>query len=149
MLRPAAWLRPSLSSHRRQPQRAVLASSIKEGGTFCCFECGLTFKDRPALMGHAARVHGYRHPARKLVLASHCTICLKHFWSPERVFHHYLRSGCGPKAEQLVVPLQDEQTEELFAAARTEARSNVRQGQSHRKALRAAVQLEGPKVEGA
>ena len=114
-----------------------------------CFDCGCAFQSRAFLMGHAARVHSYKNPVRRLVQGDSCVICLKMFWSPERVFHHLLRSRCGELAEALTEPLALDASEALFRSRHAEARLNVQQGQSHRRAYRAAVQMHGPRIRGA
>ena len=75
-----------------------------------CEDCGRTFDTVVACHSHRAKAHGYRHPARCLMLSVHCPVCLRMFWTRGRGYHHLRRTHrCLQLATKHIEPLTAEE----------------------------------------
>jgi len=113
--------------------------------THCCYECGAAFVGQAQLMSHSNRVHAYRNPLRSRVDGTQCIVCLKEFWSRDRILQHLRSSGaCGDWYARNVEPCSDAERQGRDRDVLEARRANVRAGLPIRVAVRPAVRAAGP-----
>ena len=105
------WARKYLKTclQRRQPVQAArriemtaLQEARDAGAIFCrlrqeppllpfghtCDSCGEVFRTKAAMAAHARKVHGITAPATQVALGTSCAVCMKEFWTHERLKMH-------------------------------------------------------------
>ena len=126
-----------------------LPSSIssKPVGDTRCIPCGLSFASQQAFALHNFKIHGVKNVLRQYVGAEvHCTVCLKLFWTRERLINVYLRrSRISNAMLMLGAPTYSaKQADEFDAADKLKHIALQKQGQRRHKAVEPCVQLQGP-----
>ena len=115
--------------------------------TICCAPCGLSFATIQAHALHNFKVHRIKNILRQYVGAEvHCTVCLKLFWTRERLINVHLRRSRICNAMLVLGPptYSAEQADEFDSADKLRHTALQRQGQRRHKAVEPCVQLQGP-----
>ena len=150
--RPAvARLRAALARLTREEAQAALAASppalpvCLPQASYPCPTCEACVPSKAALNGHRAVRHAYRAPLRSFAFTTDCVVCVKRFWTVERLYHHLQASKCGVITMQQYSPLNDQQRDSLMSKSTDEQKANVRAGRPYIFAARVAVRLPGPR----
>ena len=70
----------------------VKSAQIPRQAGFCCQMCGLTFLTKAAMAAHSSKVHQALAPASRLASGTSCAVCMKEFWTRDRVRLHLRKS---------------------------------------------------------
>eukprot|EP00438_Fugacium_kawagutii_P011176 Skav227750 [mRNA] locus=scaffold3513:523629:524477:- [translate_table: standard] len=97
-------------------------------GNFACHLCTATFRDYKSLCAHVFKQHGLANVAHRYATGNHCRACLKVYHDRERLVHHlkYYRTGCLLKLSVSVLPLTDEELEEIATEVQVTTRTAKR-----------------------
>ena len=105
------WARRYLKTciQQRQPAQAsrraemtAMQAAREAGAIFCrrrqeppplpighsCDSCGEVFQTKAAMAAHARKIHGITAPATQVALGTSCAVCMKEFWTHERLKMH-------------------------------------------------------------
>ena len=111
-----------------------------------CDACALQFQSQQSLALHKFKAHGVKNIARRLVDGVHCPVCLKLFWTRERVINH-VRYRSGVCLANLLIRgpcLSVSEAEELDCLEHGAHVAKSKAGQRSHHAAIPAVQLQGP-----
>ena len=113
-----------------------------------CDSCDAVFQSSQQLMLHKFKKHGVKHPIRRYVDSTHCIICMKEFWSRERIMNHLKYKSAVCRLQLCTSPpcLSEEQAQVLDDAEKQSNISNSRLGRRRHHAVLPCVQLYGPLV---
>ena len=114
-----------------------------------CETCSAAFDSNQKLHLHMFKKHGIKHPIRRYVTGTHCTICLKEFWNRERVINHLkYKSHYCRNALMIGSPLVSEsEAVDLDSAFASAFKSAAGSGARRHHAALPCVQLYGPFVD--
>ena len=113
-----------------------------------CDRCSVSFDSKQKLYLHMFKKHQIKHPVRRYVDGTHCTICMKEFWSRERLLNHlkYKSDVC-----RLSLMTKNPILTEVEAVALDDAECGVnialaKSGRRRHFVQKPCVQLHGPFV---
>ena len=111
-----------------------------------CDLCTMKFRSEQALALHRYKVHGFKNYMRQFVQGTHCPVCLKQFWTRERIINHLrCRSHVCRNNLLLAGPcLSVDQADDLDALEYGANASRQRKGQRRHQADLPVVRLQGP-----
>ena len=120
---------------------------IPEAKHFQCDECESTFSSSQSLSVHMFRAHGTKNMFRRYVgNETHCIVCMKMFWTRERVVNHvrYRSNVCKEYHLQFAPYFSQEQADQYDAVEAKSNRDLQHSGHRRHKAQKPCVQLHGP-----
>ena len=120
--------------------------SIKD---FHCSQCVSCFATHQSLMLHMFKVHNLKNLVRRYVgMETHCVVCLKMFWTRERVLNHvrYRSKPCREWHLKFEPYVSQEQADGFDADCMEFNRILQSKGSRRHKAATPCVQLCGPLV---
>ena len=113
----------------------------------CCFECNASFETFQKLCLHQFKKHGFKNIWKTYIGSfTYCTVCLKQFWSRERLLNHIrYRSKICKHNLQMRGPICDNKfVNELDEADAETHVSNQFHGLRRHEVRDPVVQLQGP-----
>ena len=112
-----------------------------------CIVCTKSFPSLQSLSLHAFKAHGVKNQCRQYVGAEwHCLVCMKMFWSRERVVNHLRYRSTVCRNHRMINP-PPYSTEQADVFDLEEAKSNREmhhRGSRRHKAMKPCIQLSGP-----
>lgn len=124
--------------------------AVEEAMDIPCPSCSMVFASIAARNSHTARSHGYRNPVRARIHTEHCTCCMLHFWSRERVLYHVRKSKrCLAYHMSYVPAMRREEADALDAQSSAAQTANLRSGLQPRFAHLPCVRAAGPRTRDA
>jgi len=112
-----------------------------------CEHCFRVFFSPQALAAHRSRVHGAKSIWRRYVRSEvHCLVCLRLFWTRERVINHirYRSEVCRHEYAVDPPPLSCAEADELDLAESAANRDLSHRGSRRHKAVKPCIQMFGP-----
>ena len=126
---------------------ALSPSMSTGGGSHHCSACNMYFTTYQRLQLHKYKKHGIKCAERRFIVSTQCVVCLKEFWSRERVLNHirYRSNVCRENLMNSYAPLTHEQADELDEIELQEnIREYSRKGFRRHAARIPVVQAQGP-----
>ena len=123
--------------------------ALGEGGIYMhpCTVCEKSFPTLQKMTLHAFKTHGVKNIYRQYVGSNwHCLVCMKMFWSRERVVNHirYRSKVCRTQMLTNPPPYTPEQADDFDLEEAKSNRELSHRGSRRHKAVKPCVQLIGP-----
>jgi hypothetical protein len=115
--------------------------------SYQCNQCSCAFSTFQKLQLHLWKVHKVRNPIGKYINTTHCAICMKEFWTRDRLLNHlkYRSKVCMSNIFLLLSPVLSDDLEMKYnEEARVNAAKLASQGKRRHHACLPCVQLVGP-----
>ena len=111
-----------------------------------CDKCDLKFSSEQSLALHRFKVHGCKNHMRQYVSDTSCPVCLRQFWTRERVVNHirYRSQVCRTNLLLLGPCLSVEEADHLDEVESGANKSLQHKGQRRHHASIPVVRLQGP-----
>ena len=111
-----------------------------------CDKCTLKFSSEQSLALHRFKAHGLKNQMRQYVDGTHCPVCLRQFWSRERIINHirYRSQVCRTNI-MLHGPCLSVEEADILDRSENGANTGLqRKGRRRHHAELPAVRLQGP-----
>ena len=111
-----------------------------------CQECHKVFYSFQALSLHRFKSHGLKNMMHKFIDVTHCIVCLREFWTRERVLNHvrYRSPLCRDNLIMRGPVLTESQADELDRLERPMHTDLYRRGHRRHNADRPSMRCAGP-----
>jgi len=111
-----------------------------------CSECHKVFSSFQALSLHRFKSHGIKNMMRLFVDSTHCSVCLREFWTRERALNHvrYRSPICRDNLIMRGPVLTESQADELDSFEGPFNIDLYRRGRRRHSVLRPSIRCEGP-----
>ena len=111
-----------------------------------CDKCNLKFTSEQSLALHKFKAHGEKNQMRRYVASTFCPVCLRQFWSRERVVNHIRYRSLVCKANLLLLGpcLSVEDADKLDEIENGANLSLQKKGRRRHHADLPVIRLQGP-----